>query len=266
MILVIFMSITIHSDSKYKQYENLLLEKDQIQKEANQYQGLYLHHFGEKIVTLYRLKVECIRLKKKISLFQFQINQNQGIDIHKINYILKHEMTSYNNYLEQLLNDVKNCKKLKYSSDYEIKRSKQLYRRLAKQIHPDVNPLTDKTPELMDLWNQITIAYQANDTKELSELDVLVQRILQDLHCYARSIDIPNIDEIILQLKEEIQEYVQNEPYTYKFIVMDEDKIYQKDIELKKEIQSYKDYQNKLNDVISKLLEDQEVFQTCQMN
>ena len=37
-------------------------------------------------------------------------------------------------------------------------------------------------------------------------------------------------------------------------------------IELKKEIQSYKDYQNKLNDVISKLLEDQEVFQTCQMN
>lgn len=175
-------------------------------------------------------------------------------------------MTSYNNYLEQLLNDVKNCKKLKYSSDYEIKRSKQLYRRLAKQIHPDVNPLTDKTPELMDLWNQITIAYQANDTKELSELDVLVQRILQDLHCYARSIDIPNIDEKILQLKEEIQEYIKNEPYTYKFILMDEDKIHQKDIELKKEIQSYKDYQNKLNDVINNLLEDQEVFQTCQMN
>ena len=47
---------------------------------------------------------------------------------------------------------------------------------------------------------------------------------------------------------------------------MDEDKIHKKDIELKKEIQSYKDYQNKLNDVINNLLEDQEVFQTCQMN
>ena len=78
--------------------------------------------------------------------------------------------------------------------------------------------------------------------------------------------DRPNIDEKILQLKEEIQEYIQNEPYTYKFILMDEDKIHQKDIELKKEIQSYKDYQNKLNDVINNLLEDQEVFQTCQMN
>lgn len=66
------MSITIHSDSKYKQYENLLLEKDQIQKEANQYQGLYLHHFGEKIVTLYRLKVECIRLKRKFPFFNFK--------------------------------------------------------------------------------------------------------------------------------------------------------------------------------------------------
>ena len=41
---------------------------------------------------------------------------------------------------------------------------------------------------------------------------------------------------------------------------MDEDKIYQKDIELKKEIQSYKDYQNKLNDMISKLLEDRRCF------
>ena len=261
-----FMSITIHSDSKYKQYENLLLEKDQIQKEANQYQGLYLHHFGEKIVNLYKLKVECIRLKKKISLLQFQINQNQGIDLNKINYILKQEMTSYTNYLEQLLNDVKNCEKLKYSSNYEIKRSKQLYRRLAKQIHPDVNPLTDKTPELMDLWNRIMTAYQANDIKELSELEVLVQRLLQDLHCDARSIDIPNIDEKILQLQEEIQEYIENEPYTYKFLLMDEDKIHQKDIEFKKEIQSYKDYQNQLNDVINNLLEDQEVFQTCKVN
>ncbi len=36
-------------------------------------------------------------------------------------------------------------------------------------IHPDLNPETDNSPELQELWQRILIAYGKNSVKELSK-------------------------------------------------------------------------------------------------
>ena len=74
------MDLIKSTDSKYEEYENLLLERDQITKEAGQIWTVYLQLFGKLITDNYEEKLECIKCKKTIAYYQNALNHGGVVD------------------------------------------------------------------------------------------------------------------------------------------------------------------------------------------
>ena len=254
------------ADSKYEEYEALLLERDQVEKEAGQIWTAYMKEFGQLIVDVFEKKVESIKRKKIIAYYQMQINRGEKIDPAAMEEYLKREMAAYYAQLRELIGSMKRCKGSKNSSPYEVKRSKLLYRRIAKLIHPDINPETDRNEQLRELWERTLRAYHANNVKELSEIEVLVRKVLKDLGLGDVKVDIPDTLDRINDLKKEIADITTTEPYIYKYLLESDDKVTGKKEELQKELDSYIHYIKQLDETIEELVVNGGVVVKWQMN
>ena len=233
------------NDGKYEEYETLLLERDQALKEAGQTWTAYLQNFGRLLTDLYEVKIDCIKCKKTIAYYQ---------------------NAEYYANLKKMLADSERCRKAKDSTAYEVQRSKTLYRRLAKLLHPDINPETDRHEELLELWNRITYAYALNDIKALSELEVLVRKALKDLGLGRIKIEIPDIEDRIEELKKEIEQIRTTTPYIYRDLLNDDEEVEKKKQELAEELEEYRSYKEKLNAVIEGMLAGGQITLQWHMN
>ena len=242
------------SDSKYTEYENLLVERDGLLKEANQIWITYLQNFGELITDIYEEQIECVKCKKTIAYYQQAFNHGGKVDPDALQKYLEESMQEYYDNLNRMLKENAEAKACDSSNFYEAKRSKELYRRLAKLIHPDINPETDRSEVLQDLWTRVLSAYGMNSVKELAELEVLVRKALKELGIEDVKADIPDIDERILDLQQEIELITHSEPYIYKKFIEDEDAVAKKKAELQAEYDDYKKYRKELEETILKML------------
>lgn len=249
------MDLIKSTDSKYEEYENLLLERDQITKEAGQIWTVYLQLFGKLITDNYEEKLECIKCKKTIAYYQNALNHGGVVDSAAMEKYMEQEMAEYYANLRRMLKENEDANNAGTSTPYEVARAKTLYRRLAKLIHPDINPETDHSKELQELWQRILIAYHHNDVKDLSELEVLVRKVLKELGSEDVKVDIPDIEEKIEALKSEIEGIKQTEPYCLRYLVEDEEAAEKKKTELREELETYQKYHKELNEVLLKMLQ-----------
>ena len=249
------MDLIKSTDSRYEEYENLLLERDQITKEAGQIWTVYLQLFGKLITDNYEEKLECIKCKKTIAYYQNALNHGGVVDSAAMEKYMEQEMAEYYANLRRMLKENEDANNASTSTPYEVARAKTLYRRLAKLIHPDINPETDHSKELQELWQRILIAYHHNDVKELSELEVLVRKVLKELGSEDVKVDIPDIEEKIEALKSEIEGIKQTEPYSLRYLVEDAEAAEKKKTELREELKTYQKYHKELNEVILKMLQ-----------
>lgn len=249
------MDLIKSTDSKYEEYENLLLERDQITKEAGQIWTVYLQLFGKLITDNYEEKLECIKCKKTIAYYQNALNHGGVVDSAAMEKYMEQEMAEYYANLRRMLKENEDANNAGTSTPYEVARAKTLYRRLAKLIHPDINPETDHSKELQELWQRILIAYHHSDVKELSELEVLVRKVLKELGSEDVKVDIPDVEEKIEALKSEIEGIKQTEPYCLRYLVEDEEAAEKKKTELREELETYQKYHKELNEVILKMLQ-----------
>ena len=74
---------------------------------------------------------------------------------------------------------------------------------------------------LQELWQRTQTAYAHNDVKELSEIEVLVRKALREMGAGKIRVESPDIDKKIDELKKEIREIKETEPYTYKSLMED---------------------------------------------
>lgn len=254
------------NNSKYDEYEALLLERDQAAKEAGQIWTAYILEFGQLMAEVYEEKLDCIKKKKALSFYQAAINRGEAIDQDAMQKQLDREMMAYYANLKRMQEDNEKCKNAGTSTDYEVQRSKKLYRILAKLIHPDINPETDRSEVLLNLWQRVVTAYGHNNVKELSELEVLVRKALKDMAFGEIEINIPEIDEKIEALKAEIIDIRNTEPYTHKNLLDNPEAVHKKKDELQKERESYRKYNNELDEVIKNMLMSAGVTIKWQMN
>ena len=253
-------------DSRYEEYEALLLERDLVQKEAGQIWTAYIREFGQLLTDLYEEKLECIRRKKTIAYYQAALNHGSVVDPAAMQDYLDREMAAYYRHLRQMMKDNDACKNATLSTHYEVQRSKTLYRRIAKLIHPDIYPETDRQDVLRELWQRAQTAYAHNDVKALSEIEVLVRKALKDLGTGEIRVEIPDIDEKIAELHGEIREITGTEPYTYRELVDDPDAVRKKKEDMTKELESYRKYKAELDDIIEYILQNGGVKIRWQMN
>lgn len=248
-------------NSSYGKYEELLIRRDNLIKESFQLEMDYMREFGDEILKLFELKLTCIRKKKTITYCQAIANRGEAINQNELQDYLLKEMAAYQAQLNEMVDNNNAAKKSATISQIELMQIKKIHRRLAKVLHPDINPLTEKNEKLMDLWQRIMLAYSCNNLKDLQELELLVNAALDELgKDGVIEIDIPNIDEKISKVEEEIAQIINTDPYLYKFLLQDENAVEEKHKALNEEMKIYEDYEKQLDELLQGLIDSGVTF------
>ena len=236
------MAIIKNKNSEYNSYRDLILKRERIKKDAIQYQENYYRIFGDLIKQNYELKLNCIRLKKEIAYCQMCVNQNVDIIESHLESHMDLIMQKYNEELKNLIQHIETSKKATSISFEESLEVKKIYRKIAKQIHPDMNPDLYKKQEIKELWNRVQMAYTCNDLEELQNIEILIH----DLDNSNIAINIPDIQKRMNQLHQQIQKIMDTLPYQYKHILESKEETDSHRKELQDEIQEYKQYKQNL--------------------
>ena len=235
-------------------YRHLIMERDGYAKEARKWEFEYDRTFGDYIVELFGIKIECIRQKKTIAYYQRAINKGGVINSDELNQYLRQEMAEYEANLQNMIKSNNEIKDSKRISPQDTLKIKKLYHRLAKRVHPDINPLFKNDPEKLEIWQRIVFAYQTNNLKELEELEVIVDKITEGMNIPSETLVIPDLSKKISQIEDEISRITNTNPYLFKFLLKDTEATKDKIDSYKEEIKSYKRYSEELKTIIQTML------------
>lgn len=240
----------------YDRYEELLMRRDSIKKEAFQYERAYVREFGDLILEIFQMKLECIRKKKTIEFCQAAGNHGNTVDRDKLQEYLKQELAAFQEQLNGMIQDAEDAKKVSQVTEVELLQIKKIYHKMVKQIHPDINPMVEKSEKLQELWQRVIVAYNCNDLKLMQETEVLITKALEQLGNEAIDVEIPNIDEKIEELEAEITRIRETDPYQYKFLLEDPEAVREKKDSLNEEKKSYEEYSNQLEEILKGLMKN----------
>lgn len=252
-------------NTSYARYEELLMQRDNLKKEAFIMQRNYVAEFGDLILQVFEKKLECIRKKKTIKFAQAAVNHGKSVDRDGLQAYLDKEMAAFQEQLDAMVLDTKSAKERENISEYDLLKIKRIYHKLVKLIHPDINPLTEENETISDLWRRIQIAYNCNNLKDIEELELMVTTALDKMGIGVMEIEIPDIEEKIAEIEAEIVRIQETDPYMYKYLLEDPKAVAEKNKALKDELKSYEDYAAKLDAILEGLISNGVSF-TWRMN
>jgi len=238
-------------DSRYEEYESLLNRRDSIKKEGERFRLEYLRVFGDLVNEIFRTKISCISKKKQIAWCQARVNRGEALNRAELENYIEAVMADYNEQLDEMIEQTIAARSGSPVSFFDLKKIKEIYRHLAKLIHPDRRPDLAENDVIRDLWNQIVAAYTYNQLEALEELKFQTERYLASLSDSSVDFEIPNLEEKLSKLREEINAILTSLPYTYRFILEDEEETKDRKRELEDELKSYTEYAKQLDEVLS---------------
>ena len=244
-------SIQNHIEDKYEEYIELIAKRDNYRKAGFNYSCEYIRVFGELMNRAFEEKINCIKKKKIISFCQKKINAIDEINQIELDNYINNVMEEYNEELNRMIEDFNSCKNGEILTNIEFSQLKRAYRRIAKKIHPDINPLFADNETITELWNRAVLAYKCNRLEDLEEVEVLINNYLQDMNYVSEDYYIDNIDIKIQKILESIEKIINSNPYQYKYILSNKEKVKEIKDNLKKEIEYYINYSKELDRIIS---------------
>lgn len=222
-----------------KEYLELILRKEELEKEAINIYNNYISIYGDLLIKRYELNIDVIRIRKMISFCAKKNNYGESIKKDELDKYITDVMKSYDNELEKLKiekEQVDNLEKIDYAT---CKMCKDLYYKIAKKCHPDMmNNLDNKKEEI---FIKAKDAYRKYDIDTLKLLYDEV-KLLNDLDN-----DIDDLEYKIDKITKEINDIIENNPYVLKYEYTPESIIEIKKKELNQEIDSIKKTINELN-------------------
>ncbi|MDR1583674.1 MAG: hypothetical protein LBS55_10550 [Prevotellaceae bacterium] len=160
------------------EYVKLLTDKDCLLGWGKpQLEALYVVKIGKKQLELLELRMEVKRLKRMTELAIACLNRNESIDWNKIEETVD---TSLEKDYEKILTEASRVAQANdilsnLASPERSAELRRLYRSLAKELHPDVNP--DLTESQKNLWYAVRRAYEYGDLESLRALSVMAQDV-----------------------------------------------------------------------------------------
>ena len=229
-------------------FKRLILKRDKLKKDEMKAYLMYVRTFGNLLEKRFSLRIECIKNKKIIAVCQAK--KNRGEDT----VILSSVEEEVNKELEEFYEELQiihkiSVEKFKSISEYEYMLIRKKYKRIAMSIHPDLHSEYADDAQLSELWERVKAAYKGNDLQALEEAEILVAEYLNK-HGEKTVVDIDNVKEKIIKIKNQINAIVSNDPYRYKFILDDPIAVEKKKEELESDIEEYQKY---LDELLEKL-------------
>ncbi|MCR5128962.1 MAG: hypothetical protein K6B69_12780, partial [Lachnospiraceae bacterium] len=191
---------------------------------------------------------------KMIAYCQAAINRGETIDQTALQAYLAKEMSEYLKQLEEMVKENEGAQSDGEVTRAELMKIKKIYHRIAKRIHPDIFPHTQEEPVLMELWNRTSAAYACNDLETMIQCEMLVNKALEKLGINVESIDIPDIEEKIRVLEEEILNIRETDPYQYKYLLEDAEAVAEMKSSLDEELKSYEKYDEQLEMLLAEVM------------
>lgn len=227
-------------------YELLLQTKAKLEKECEHLSLEYTREFGDELVRIFELKVECITLKKKIAFCVKKKNKNQTIYADELENFIDAEILKFQDELEDLIEYNKNVK-VHFANAIAVpfednKKIKKLYHAIAHMIHPDLHPELIGNLLIEEIWEKTVDAYRRNLLDVLKECYDHILLLVKD----KEDIEIENLEEKIKKLEEEIKDIKEHEPYKYKFMLKNEVEVAELHEEFNNQIRDYEEYKETL--------------------
>lgn len=244
---------------KYLNEEYLRLYEimEDLNKEKEYLENLYMSKLGGLIFIKLEKEIEYRKLRKKITLIIQSENKGEEINIEKIEEILKVELDEFYKSLEDLREELNNSKiymELPKLSSEEAKKIKEIFRKLAKRLHPDVNK--NLCEESINLWIKVKEAYENNDLLSLIILDGLSsdKEVNEDIKINEIETNIKSLEMKIKSIKNIMKNEEEEFPLNIRCVIEDLDYINEKKKELTSFIKEYEKMIIKLEQVIEKAL------------
>ena len=214
-------------------------------------EALYMTKIGNRQLELLNLQLEIKSMQRKIEELNACIQRNEKPSLASINAKILLEMTEVK---EQL---TKQKEMIVAAGDFlnnliipaNPKELKEVYRRLAKKLHPDVSG--NDSDKLNSIWLLVLEAYNRGDLEALKSLEIVYADELKNIREQEEDEDI--IKEKIAFLKSSIKSLndkifvvLSNFPYTVEALLRNDDLIEIENEKIDKEIMIHEVYLQEL--------------------
>lgn len=213
------------------EYIKLLNDKDVLISWGKpQLEALYATRIGVHQIKLLQQQLRIKALKRKTELVQAAINTEQPYDVNEIELIVALELSNLEQQIMNQTSEINAATSLLSNLDTPERSSelKKLFKQLAKQLHPDVNP--NLTSEQMELWHKVQKAYKYGDLEQLKAFELVYEKELNQLK---NNIQELTADEILLRIEvlkegikvlyQQITTIKEQYPFTIEEKIMDEE-------------------------------------------
>jgi hypothetical protein len=142
-------------------------------------QAEYMLKIGKIEYAIFDYQCRLLRIRRKIELMQAFLNRGEPYSIIEIEKQLDREYQDYTNKLLEKQKEIDNARahagaKGRLLTEEESAELKQLYTRIVKKLHPDINP--DSTEEQHAQFIDAINAYQNADLSEMRIIFLLMEK------------------------------------------------------------------------------------------
>ena len=185
--------------------------------------SLYEASVGILLLEEFKLLIQIKLTQLEINLTQAYINHNAPIDHRRISEQVKAAQQDYQAKIEQKEAELKKAEDFLNApclSKVETKELRNLYRTIAKALHPDLHP--DQGREECDLFIKAASAYRKGDIQTLRQISILIQtKNIQDIPGQDLLTLIEKAKESIAIFQERIDLMNAQFPFIYRDKILD---------------------------------------------